>query len=81
LNIVLFLFSSFDLIERDINLVLPCERNAARILDDLRSELSCAFRMREELINMKKVAYHLRNWQLTFALTMQIVTPSILPTL
>jgi hypothetical protein len=61
LNIVLFLFSSFDLIERDINLVLPCERNAARILDDLRSELSCAFRMREELINMKKVAYHVHH--------------------
>jgi hypothetical protein len=52
---------SFDLIDRDVKLVLSPSPIVSTILDTLRDDLTCAFRLREELINMKKVAYHVHH--------------------
>ena len=51
------MFSSFDLIERDLKIVLE-EEQAHVVIAGLEEDLRQAFRLREELVNMKKVAYH-----------------------
>lgn len=52
---------SFDLIERDVKLVLSPPEMVKAIIDILEEDLTRSFRLREELINMKKVAYHVHH--------------------
>lgn len=52
---------SFYLIDRDLKVVLPDEEVHESILNSIRHDLTKAFQLREELINMKKVAYHVHH--------------------
>lgn len=58
-NIQDYCCGSFLLVERDLRLVLEPEV-AQSVIDTVESDLRSAFRLREELINMKKVAYHIQ---------------------
>jgi len=58
-NIQDYCCGSFSLVERDLRLVLEPEV-AQLIINEIQTDMRSAFRLREELINMKKVAYHMQ---------------------